>query len=69
MARDPETDASSPRNLFDELLEQFRTRYAEEHGENPPEEVMEEARTALLREVAREKREEHRDIYDALARE
>lgn len=69
MASDPGTDASSPRNLFDELLEQFRAKYVEEHGEEPPEEIIDEARTALLSEIAREKRDEHREIYDALAKE
>lgn len=56
-------------NLMDEMLETVEERYVEEHGEQPPAEFMEEARQWLLKEVAQQNRDAHRDIYDALADE
>lgn len=57
------------RNLLQEMLERARERYVEENGEEPPEEFIEEARELLLRDLASRSREEHRDVYDALADE
>lgn len=57
------------RNLLQEMLERARERYVEENGEEPPEEFIEEARELLLRDLASRGREEHRDVYDALADE
>ncbi len=56
-------------NVMETLLNTIRDRYVEEHGEEPPEEFMERARTEIVHGVANRDREEHRDIYDALADE
>lgn len=56
-------------NLLDEMMEATRKRYREEEGEEPPAEFMEEARKEILRRLAQKGRDEHRDIYDALADE
>jgi hypothetical protein len=58
-----------PGNLLQEMLERARERYVEENGEEPPEEFIEEARELVLRDLASRGREEHRDVYDALAEE
>lgn len=52
-----------------EALDRVRERYVEEHGEQPPDEFVEKARREILLTVARKDREEHREIYDALADE
>jgi hypothetical protein len=65
-----ETDSDTGRqSLLDTALERVRERYVEEHGTEPPEELMEAARKRVLRELAKEGRNEHRDVYDALADE
>lgn len=66
-----ENDPSNPSraNLLDEMLERARDRYIEEHGEEPPEEFMNDARDTILRTLAKKGRDEHRDVYDALADE
>lgn len=56
-------------NLLEEMLAATRKRYIEEEGEEPPAKFMEEARTEILRRLAQKGRDEHRDIYDALADE
>ncbi|PSP77339.1 hypothetical protein BRC81_10190 [Halobacteriales archaeon QS_1_68_20] len=56
-------------NVMETLLSTIRERYVEEHGEEPPEEFMERARAKIVHGVATRDREEHRDIYDALADE
>lgn len=48
-----------------EALGRFREKYVEEHGEQPPEELMDDARQWILKAVA----QQNRDIYDALADE
>jgi hypothetical protein len=67
MAAEDETQQS--RNLLQELLERTRERYIEENNEEPPEEFMKEARNLVLRKLALSGRDEHRDVYDALAEE
>lgn len=69
MSSDHTIEPSSPANLLDEMLAQFRSEYVKEHGEEPPKEVMVNMRMVLLKGAAREKREENREIYDALAKE
>lgn len=56
-------------NLLEELLARTRERYVEEHGEEPPEDFLEDARAMILRRLAKKGRDEHRDVYDALAEE
>ena len=51
------------------LLRAIQEQYIEEHGEEPPEEFMQRARNEIVHNVASRDREEHRDIYDALANE
>lgn len=63
------TQDRGPRNLMGEILAKVEERYVEEHGEEPPEEFVEEARRRILEEVAQQNRDAHRDIYDALADE
>lgn len=63
------TQGRGPRNLMDEMLAKVKERYVEEHGEEPPEEFMKDARRRILKEVAQQNRDAHRDIYDALANE
>jgi death-on-curing family protein len=46
-----------------------REQYVEEHGEEPPEEFMRQARNEIVHGVASKDRDDHRDIYDALANE
>lgn len=55
--------------LLETLLTQVREKYINEHGEEPPEEFEDEARKLIIRQLAKEGRDEHRDIYDALADE
>lgn len=64
-----QNDPSEGRNLLEEMLEETRRRYREQEGEEPPPEFMEKARTEILRRLARKSRDEHRDVYDALADE
>ncbi|MCU4741629.1 hypothetical protein OB955_22120 [Halobacteria archaeon AArc-m2/3/4] len=56
-------------NLLDTMLERAREQYVAEHGEEPPDELIADARESILRRLAKHKRDEHRDIYDALADE
>ncbi|AGB17198.1 hypothetical protein Halru_2620 [Halovivax ruber XH-70] len=56
-------------NLLETLLADFRERYVEEHGEEPPEAILHDARRDILRSLAKKGRDEHRDVYDALADE
>ncbi|RXK47013.1 hypothetical protein [Halorientalis pallida] len=58
-----------PRNFMETLLTAVREKYIEEHGEEPPEEFMKEARNKIVHNFASQDRDEHRDIYDALASE
>lgn len=69
MAADPDGSGGARNNLLERTLEATRQTYVEENGEEPPPEFMERARTAILREFAQHGRDEHRDIYDALADE
>ena len=69
MSSDHTIEPSSPANLLDGMLAQFRSEYVKEHDEEPPEELMENMRLILLKRAARRKREENREIYDALAKE
>jgi len=65
-----ETDSDTGRQSpLDEALERVRERYVEEHGTEPPEEMMKDARKRILREFAKQSRDEHREVYDALADE
>jgi len=54
---------------MDRFLESVSERYREEHGEAPPEEFLKRARSEIISRVASKDREQHRDIYDALADE
>ena len=69
MATDRGSSERDRVNLLEQLLEEAREQYAAEHGEAPPEGFDEEARTLLLRTLAKQRRDEHRDVYDALAEE
>lgn len=69
MSKKMATQGRDSGNLMDEMLEKVEERYVEEHGEQPPEEFMEDARQWILKEVAQQNRDKHRDIYDALAKE
>jgi len=63
-----EQPADAPSGSFlEKLLDEARKRYIEEHGEEPPEESENEARKFIIRQVAKEDCDEHRDIYCALA--
>ena len=62
--RDP-----GPRNLMEDLLGRVKQMYREEHGEEPTEEFIEEARRRKELEAAEQDRNEHREIYDKLADE
>mgnify|MGYP006914279298 CR=1 FL=1 len=64
-----ETDAETPTNRMAAALERLRQIYVEEEGEEPPEEFMTDARQELVRAVARNRRDAHREIYEALANE
>lgn len=54
---------------LEDLLEEARSRYVDEHGEEPPDAFMRDAREAILREIAKRGRDDHREVYDALADE
>ena len=69
MAVDEDDPTTPQMNLLEELLNQVRDRYREEHGEDPPESFMKEARRKALLHLAKERRDENREIYDALADE
>ncbi|GAA0665099.1 hypothetical protein ACFQDG_09900 [Natronoarchaeum mannanilyticum] len=58
-----------PKNLMVSILESIREAYVEEHGEEPPEEFMQRARNEIVHNFASKDRDEHRDIYEALAKE
>jgi hypothetical protein len=60
---------SSPANLMEKILDELREKYIEEHGEEPSEEFLQEARKEVLRNRAKKSRDDHREIYDALADE
>lgn len=62
-------DERTEGNFLQEALGRIRERYVEEYGEEPSDEFMEEARRKIILEVARQDRDEHREIYDALAEE
>ena len=51
------------------LLEETRERYRDEHDDDPPTAFMQDARELILRRLAKKGRDEHRDVYDALADE
>lgn len=69
MAAEDEPLEDSPTNLLEVTLERAREQYIEEHDEEPPEEFMEDARELILRRLAKHERDEHREVYDALADE
>ena len=69
MAADETASGGARYNLLEKLLDDVRKRYIEEHGEEPPEEIMRDARQEILRTLAKRGRDEHRDVYDALADE
>jgi len=59
----------TPTNRMKDLLEELREHYVEENGEEPSEEFMQNARKQILRGAAKKSRDDHREIYDALADE
>lgn len=69
MAAEDEPRERPPANLLKRLLDRAREQYVEENGEEPPEAFMQDARELILRRLARTGRDEHRDVYDALADE
>lgn len=69
MVADDEMQEPSSGNLLDVTLERARERYIEENDEDPPEEFIDEARELILRKLAQRSRDEHREVYDALAGE
>lgn len=64
-----ESEERPSENFLEMLLDSIRKQYVERHGEEPPDEFMQEARNELVHGLARKDREEHREIYDALADE
>ena len=65
-----ENDAGAVQgNLLEMMIERAREQYIEEHDEEPPEEFVRDARKTILRQLAKKGRDEHRDVYDALADE
>jgi len=62
-------DDRNPENQMEKLLQKVREQYRQEEGEDPPEEFMADARTQILRSAAKKDRDDHREIYDALAKE
>lgn len=58
-----------PENVLEALLSAVREEYIDEHGEEPPEEFMRTARNEIVHGFASRDREEHREIYEALAKE
>jgi len=58
-----------PTNRMEELLQKVRERYVEENDQEPPEAFMAQARNQILRDAAKKSRDDHREIYDALADE
>lgn len=69
MESDPDAGGEARGSPLERALKTVRRSYVEEHGEQPPEEFMEDARTQLVRLLAQRGRDEHRDVYDALADE
>lgn len=63
------SESEEPKNRMAAALDRIRRIYVEEEGEEPSEEFMSEARRRLVREVARDRRDAHREIYEALAEE
>lgn len=63
------TEERRPENQMDKALRKVRELYIEEQGEEPSEEFMKDARQRILREAAKQSRDDHREIYDALADE
>lgn len=63
------TEDRRPENQMEKVLQRLRERYIEEEGEEPPEDFMQEARLEILRSAAKKNRDNHREIYDALADE
>lgn len=61
--------SESKSNAMEEALGTIRKKYVEEHGEEPSDEFMENARRRIILGVAKQDRDEHRDVYDALADE
>jgi hypothetical protein len=68
MASKGENSEPKP-NTMERALDTIRKQYVEEHGEEPSDEFIEEARRRIILGVARQDREAHREIYDALADE
>jgi hypothetical protein len=60
---------SSRKNLMEKVLDKVREKYIEEHGEEPSEKFIRVARKKILQEQAKKSRDDHREIYDALADE
>lgn len=54
---------------IDAVLEELRSQYVAEHDVEPPKEFLENARQEILSRLAKQRRDEHRDVYDALAEE
>lgn len=69
MAAERDDSKKAQGNRLEELLCEARERYREENGEEPSEEYLEELRKEILRGLAKKGRDEHRDVYDALAEE
>ena len=69
MAAEDDAPENSPTNLLEVTLERAREQYIEVNDEEPPEEFMEDARELILRRLAKHGRDEHREVYDALADE
>jgi len=65
--KDSPNDGDQP--LLDELVEHACQKYVEVNGEEPPKEFVQDAREAIIRKLARDARDKHRDVYDALADE
>lgn len=62
-------DDSQPENQMKKVLQKIREMYVEKEGEEPSEDFMQEARTEIIRRAAKKNRDDHRDVYDALADE
>lgn len=60
---------SPPENVMDALLTAVREEYIDEHGEEPPADFMRKAEKKIVHGFASRDREDHREIYEALAKE
>lgn len=69
MAANDGSSSPATASLMDELIEAVREEYVDEHGEEPPEEFLKNARKQIIRQAGKARRDEHREIYDALAKE